>query len=77
MWQYGITLDSKWRTQHLGEKDYLVKDVFMCLSYSVSNLHFALSPVDRKAPLGQKIDLVTKMEQGIDRLFIIMEYTIN
>lgn len=61
----------------MGEKDYLVKDVFMCLSYSVSNFHFALSSVDCKAPLGQIIDLVTKMEQGIDRLFIIMKYTFN
>lgn len=49
----------------------------MCLSYSVSNFHCALSFVDCKSPLGQKIDLVTKTEQGIDRLFIIMKYTFN
>jgi hypothetical protein len=49
----------------------------MCLSYRVSYFHFALSSMDSRAPLVLKMDLVTKMEQGIDRLFIVMKYTFN
>lgn len=60
-----------------GRKKLFSKGCFMCLSYRVSYFHFALSSMDSRAPLVLKMDLVTKMEQGIDRLFIVMKYTFN